>query len=87
MLSTAEDKTDESMPSSVHFTTWQSAESDLPTTRDLRVQELEKEDVEVSRHWKMHNLSSVKNLRLAAWAWPIAIPGLHAWWLILRFVG
>ena len=35
------DKTD-SIPLSVHVTNWQSAESDLPTTRDLVAQELEK---------------------------------------------
>ena len=38
----AEDKTDESIPLSVHMTNWQSAESDLPTARDLVAQELEK---------------------------------------------
>ena len=38
----AEDKTDESIPLSVHMTNWQSAEPDLPTTRDLVAQELEK---------------------------------------------
>jgi hypothetical protein len=38
----ADDKADESIPLSIHMTNWQSAESDLPTTRDLVAQELEK---------------------------------------------
>ena len=38
----AADKTDDSIPLSIHQTNWQSAESDLPTTRDLVAQELEK---------------------------------------------
>ena len=36
------DKSDENVPLSVHSTNWQSAESDLPTTRNLVFQELEK---------------------------------------------
>ena len=39
---TALDKTDESIPLSIHLSNWQSAESDLPTTRDLVEQELSK---------------------------------------------
>ena len=38
----AEDKADDSIPLSIHMTNWQSAESDLETTRDLVNQELEK---------------------------------------------
>ena len=38
----AEDKTDDSIPLSIHQTNWQSAESDLPTTRELVDQELQK---------------------------------------------
>ena len=37
---TALDKTDESIPLSIHLSNWQSAESDSPTTRDLVAQEL-----------------------------------------------
>jgi hypothetical protein len=36
------DKTDESIPLSIHLSNWHSAESDLPTTRDLVAQELAK---------------------------------------------
>jgi hypothetical protein len=42
LLSPAEDKTDDSIPLSVHSTNWQSADSDLPTMRNLVAQELEK---------------------------------------------
>eukprot|EP00435_Cladocopium_sp_Y103_P038655 s2653_g10.t1 len=38
----AADKTDETIPLSIHTTNWQSAESDLPTTRELVHQELDK---------------------------------------------
>ena len=37
----AEDKSDDNVPLSVHSTNWQSAESDLTTTRELVSQELE----------------------------------------------
>ena len=38
----AEDKSDDSVPLSIHTANWQSAESDLPTTRELVQQEIDK---------------------------------------------
>jgi len=74
------DKTDDSIPLSVHLTNWQSAESDLPTARDLVAQDWRKaESTNIQAHLKKPKLNLGTNWRLDAWDWLLATTGLLDW--------